>query len=319
MSLDRFKKPKTPPQPFLRAEDANVLMAEQVADALGMRLTVQGRHVELENGMRGTYAGSRMVWCHKDGTGIGDNCALAMEVAGLPFRQALELLLGYAAANPVQYAPAPAERKVLRVPGTSASAEQRGRDYLRGRGISDTALATAEAYGMLRYADGAVLFVGYDGTTRKSATRRGYEQDDPAPKRDLAGSDKAFPAILPGDAAEVWVVEGGTDALALHTLHPTPPTVIVSGGSRVRHWIAQPHVQALLTRAEKVVIAGENERTAEIQTTTDTERAEQGRLIAETTAASVRFWRPPAGVKDLAALAAHKTPSKSSRELLEAF
>ncbi|WP_223925564.1 hypothetical protein, partial [Aeromonas caviae] len=32
---------------------------------------------------------------------------------------------------------------------------------------------------------------------------------DPVQKRDLRGSDKIYPPILPGDPAKVWIVEGG--------------------------------------------------------------------------------------------------------------
>lgn len=101
--LDRFKRPpKQPPKPFLRAEDANALDAETVAASLGLGVKRQGKHCELENGIRGTDRGGRLVWCHKDGSGIGDNCALAQVVAGVPFRQALELLLSEGVPTPVQ-------------------------------------------------------------------------------------------------------------------------------------------------------------------------------------------------------------------------
>lgn len=310
MSLARFKKRKEPPKPFLRAESANVLFAEQVADALGLGLTVQGQHVELANGMRGTYHGPRLVWCHKDGTGIGDNCALAIAVAGVPFRDALELLLGYAAANPLDYAPAPTARKVLRVPGTSADAEQSGREYLRGRGISDAALATAEACGMLRHIPGAVLFIGFDGKQPKSATRRGYGPVDPMPKRDLAGTDKAWPAILLGSLDTVWVVEGGVDALALHTLYPLdPPTVIVTGGAGCKAWLEQPHIVDRLERAQLVMVATEREKDGDTQAQTDTQHQAQAESIRRY-CAEVVIWNPPPGIKDLAEmLAGAATPA----------
>lgn len=113
--MDRFKRRKTPPQAFLRADDANALNAESVAAALGLSVSLQGRHVELENGIRGTYQTDKLVWCFKDGTGIGDNCALVMTVANLAFREALELLLGLSAPlQPVKYVPP--EPKELRVP-----------------------------------------------------------------------------------------------------------------------------------------------------------------------------------------------------------
>lgn len=299
--LDRFKKPKQAIKPFLRAENANLLFAEQVVEALGLRLeVVQGRHVELENGMRGTYRGKRLIWCHKDGTGIGDNCALAMAVTGLAFRDSLELLLGYAAANPVDYAPAPSGRRVLRVPGTSAEDAQSGREYLRGRGVSDEALSAAEACRMLRYEHGAVLFVGYDEEGNpKSATRRGYLPTDPTPKRDLAGTDKSWPALIRGEIDEVWVVEGGVDALALMTLRPNNyPTLIVSGGVHVTSWLENPSVIGRLTCHRRCVVAGEREKDTETQTRTDEQRrklvARLQQLVPE-----ISLWMPPAGRKDL--------------------
>lgn len=310
MSLSHFKKRKAPPKPFLRAEDANTLLAEQVADALGLGLTVQGKHVELANGLRGTYHGPRLVWCHRDGTGIGDNCAVAMAVTGLPFRDALELLLGHAAAHPVTYAPAPTERRVLRIPSTTAEAEQAGRGYLRGRGVSDTALATAEACGMLRYIPGAVLFVGHDGTRPMSVTRRGYLPGDAVPKRDLAGTDKSWPAILPGSLDSVWVVEGGADALALHTLYPEdPPTVIVSGGAGSKAWLEQAHVIARLERARQVTVAAEREKDEVTQARTDAQHQAQAEHIRRY-CAEVVIWNPPPGIKDLAEmLAGAATPA----------
>lgn len=304
MSLAHFKKRKEPPKPFLRAEDANTLFAEQVAEALGLRMDLQGQHIELENGMRGTYKGSRLVWCHKDGTGIGDNCALAVAVTGLPFREALELLLGHAAAHPVAYAPTPTERRVLRIPSTAAEAEQNGREYLRGRGISDAALATAEACGMLRHIPGAVLFVGYDGKRPMSATRRGYLPGDPVPKRDLAGTNKAWPAILPGSLDNVWIVEGGADALALHTLYPVdPPTVIVSGGSGSKAWLEQPHIIARLKRAQLVTVATEREKDSDTQARTDAQHQAQAESIRRY-CAEVVVWNPPPCIKDLAEMLA---------------
>lgn len=312
MSLQRFKKRKTPEE-WLSADDANALDADTVASALGLSIEHQGKHCELSNGVRGTDRDGRMVWCAKDATGIGDNCALAQYVSGLDFRGALRLLVGDSAPLPV--VPASPKARVLTLPYSSPSARATGREYLFGRGVSADVLDAAEACGMLLYAPGAVLFVGRAGTVPKSATRRGYLPEDIDPKRDLSGSDKAFPAILPGDVSEVWIVEGGTDALALQTMHQRRPTVIVSGGSRVRHWIPQPHIQSLLKRAWTVVIACENERTADIQAKTDAEHMEQAKLI-EPACNNVRFWRPPDGVKDLADLAIRNHPTIQLQALL---
>lgn len=158
---------------------------------------------------------------------------------------------------------------------------------------------------MLRYAPGAVLFVGYDSTgTVQAVTRRAIIADDPVQKRDLRGSDKSFPAILPGDPAKVWIVEGGTDALAVHTMAlrhgKQPPTVIVSGGAGVRGFLERTEVQAILRQAERVVVATENERDPDTQARTDAAHQRQAKRVAEITGRPPMLWRPPQGIKDLA-------------------
>lgn len=311
--LDRFKKRKAATA-WLSADDANALDADTVATALGLSIQHQGRHYELSNGTRGTALDGRLVWCDGDGSGIGDNCALAQYVADVDFRAALALLLGDSA--PMQ-APQRTRQVVrtLTLPFSSPAARDAGRVYLQSRGIALAVLEAAEACGMLLYAPGAVLYVGREGEVPRSATRRGYRPHDPDPKRDLAGSNKSWPTILRGDVSTVWVVEGGTDALALHTIHPQRPTVIVSGGARVRHWIQQPHVQAILQRAWTVVIACENERTPEIQATTDAEHLEQARLITPA-CENARLWWPSEGIKDLADLALRGFTPNRLNELL---
>ena len=59
----------------------------------------------------------------------------------------------------------------------------------------------------------------------QSVTRRAIAPDDPAPKRDLRGSDKAFAVLLPGSDT-VCIVEGGTML--------SPPTTWLAGGERLR-------------------------------------------------------------------------------------
>lgn len=298
--LDRFKRPKQPPKPFLRADDANALDALTVASALGLGIVRQGRHYELETGVRGTDLGGRMVWCHKDGSGIGDNCALVQDATGLAFRPALELLLGVEAPRP--QAPRETASKLhLRLPRGTEADRAAGRQYLASRGVAEHALDLAERCGYLSYATAAVLFVGRDEDQRpRSATRRGYLPGDPTPKRDLTGSEKAnWPGVLPGDVSEVWVVEGGVSALALLTLHQTPaPTVLVTGGVHVRGWLDNPHHRALLAKAKRVVVAGERERDGETQARTDAARQ---RLVEALylQVSQVEIWMPPEGLKDL--------------------
>lgn len=300
MSLNHFKKTRNARKalPMLSSEDANGLDANTVALALGLSIKHQGRHVELSNGIRGTNK-RRMVWCQRDGTGIGDNIALAQHVLGLGFRPALELLLGQPTA--IVVAP-PAQTSHLRLPRSNEADKHAGRRYLASRGIADSAMDAAVCCGMLRYIPGAVLFVGYDGRRPMSATRRGYLPDDKTPKRDLAGSNKTFPPILPGSLDMVWIVEGGVDALALHTLSDDHrPTVIVSGGAGCRSWLEQEHIQILLKQAAAVTVACEREKDAETQVRTDALHRLQAECI-QTYCPGVSLWQPPPGVKDVADL-----------------
>lgn len=296
--LDRFRRPKQPPKPFLKAEDANALDAESVAAALGLVIKRQGKHYELENGMRGTMH-ERMVWCHRDGTGIGDNCELAQVVGGVPFRQALELLLSGDVPAPRPVAPR-APTAVLTLPGNTPEHRQAGRAYLVGRGVAPAALDAAEACGMLAYCAGAVLFVGRDEAGQpRSATRRGYLASDQRAKRDLSGTDKSWPAVIPGQPGELWVVEGGVDALALMTLNPSSyPSVLVTGGVHVMSWLDNAHVQARLKRLWRCTVAGEWEKDQETQDRTDAQRKRLMERLREHVP-EVKTWMPPAGVKDL--------------------
>lgn len=297
--LDRFKRPKQQPKPFLRAEDANALAAETVAAVLGLAIKRQGRHYELANGIRGTDHGGRMVWCHKDGSGIGDNCELAQVVDGVPFRAALERLLSDAVPTPRQ-APARAPAAVLTLPSSTEAHRQAGRAYLAGRGVSGAALDAAERCGMLAYCAGGVLFVGRDEAGQpRSATRRGYLLTDTRPKRDLAGTDKSWPAVIPGQPGEAWIVEGGADALALMTLNPgSYPSIIITGGVHVTSWLENPRVVARLGKLWRCTVAGEHEKDADTQARTDAQRQ---RLVErlQKHVPDVTLWTPPAGVKDL--------------------
>ncbi|TWO80694.1 hypothetical protein CBW56_07960 [Denitratisoma oestradiolicum] len=95
-------------------------------------------------------------------------------------------------------------------------------------------------------------------------------------------------------------MEGGVDALALHTRHSdSPPTVIVSGGAGCLAWIEQPHIQALLAVAFTVIVARDRESTNEIQARTDAQHQRQAERLRVLTD-DVRLWLPPPGIKDVA-------------------
>lgn len=103
--------------------------------------------------------------------------------------------------------------------------------------------------------------MGYYAAGRaRNATRRAIDPADEVQQRDLRGSDKRFPPVLPGNPISVWIVEGGTDALALHSMArrggQQTPTVLVSGGANVRGVLETEAAQVLLRQADRVTSPG---------------------------------------------------------------
>ncbi len=280
-------------------------------EASGYTVKREGRHLSVKAGGDEAYRVTRQqdgrwLWCDRYGNDGGDNIDLVREIEpGTGYAEAVYRLSG---APTVRQQPRPSEpkRQPPQLPAQGLAAREHGRDYLKGRGISPDTIEHAEKAGMVRYADGGVLFVGYDRTgTAQNATRRAIAPADPVQKRDLRGSDKIYPPILPGDPAKVWIVEGGPDALALHDIAKRsgqqPPTVIVSGGANVRSFLERDDVQAILKRAERVTVAGENEKNPEAQAKADAGHQKQAQRVAEITGREVRQWTPkPEQGKDLA-------------------
>lgn len=258
----------------------------------------EGRHLSVKAGGDEAYRVTRQqdgrwLWCDRYGNDGGDNIDLVREIE-LRHRLRRGRLSAFRCADsPAATAPERAEAPTAAATGAGLAAREHGRDYLKGRGISPDTIEHAEKAGMVRYADGGVLFVGYDRTgTAQNATRRAIAPADPVQKRDLRGSDKIYPPILPGDPAKVWIVEGGPDALALHDIAKRsgqqPPTVIVSGGANVRSFLERDDVQAILKRAERVTVAGENEKNPEAQAKADAGHQKQAQRVAEITGREVR-------------------------------
>lgn len=247
----------------------------------------------------------RWLWCDRYGNDGGDNIDLVKEIEpGIGYAEAVHRLL----ESPTVQAPKRSEPKRTPpiLPATTAKALDQGREYLMGRGISLETIEYAELAGMVRYADGGVLFVGRDATDApQSITRRATTAADPMQKRDLRGSDKSYPPILPGDSAQVWIVEDGTDALALHEIAKRngkiAPTVIVSGGANVRSFLEQPEVQIILKRAAQVTVAGENEKNPDTQIKADIGHIKQASRVNKITGRETQHWTPkPEQGKDLA-------------------
>lgn len=250
------------------------------------------------------------ITCDNYSNGVGDNIALVQDIEpGTSFAEAVYRLSGAPSAAPTV---SRVNQVIKRVPPTMPPQNdfdiRAGREYLLGRGISQEVIDHAENSHLLRYTRGAVLFVGYDiGGTQQNVMRRAIDPSDQVQKRDLRGTDKSNPQFLPGSSSTVWVVEGGTDALAAHTLarrHGRPvPSVLVTGGANVKSFLETNWVQKILQFAKKIVLAFEHEKDAETQAKTDAEHEAQALQIERLTGLQVVRWKPanPAH-KDVAAL-----------------
>ena len=296
----------------VKITESNRIDPTTYLEGRGFTVRREGRHLSVRAGGDERYritqkSDGRWVACDKFGQGIGDNIALVRDLEpALGFLEAVARL----AAGPVASREPLPERsrreRPARWPQTRAD-RQAGRVYLRGRGLSVDTLDHAERSGFLRYARGGVLFVGRDaqGGWRNVAQRFIQPGPDEKPKRDLAGSDKTYPPILPGNPRVVWIVEGGVDALATRDLAlrrgKVPPTVLVSGGATVRCFLDHPTVQTRLLQAAAVVVVRDNERTEQRQAETDAAHDRQIARIRELRG-TCGDWRPPVGVKDVAEL-----------------
>jgi hypothetical protein len=258
--------------------------------------------------------------CDWHGGGIGDNLALVRRETGCGFVEAVEAMGGLLAVGPA----APPSPDVVRpdrprVPRLAAASE--GRAYLVSRGISPGTIAAAEECGAISYCRGAVVFLGRDHSTPGSPVRLAalrYLEARPGPdgtpmtKRDLAGSDKTFPVLLPGGTEVCCIVEGGTNALAMRdlwqALHGVVPTILATGGVGVRHWVsANQAARHVVASSDQVVIVGENETTPDgSPDATKQERTDRLRamLADDVTAARLGVCPlleyPPVGLKDAA-------------------
>ena len=185
-----------------------------------------------------------------------------------------------------------------------------GRRYLQSRGIDLGTILEAEKAGFLGYNKFGVLFIGRDKNgVPQNITRRDIRSDEELarkgegfrPKKDFNGSSKYFPQIFPGNTTEVWVVEGGMDALAVHDgrkrYDETIPTMIVSGGARNKSFLENPHVQEILKTAKLIQVAFEKEKNAEIQKQTDNAHLEQCYRIREIVSSETKIGihRPSVG------------------------
>ena len=265
------------------------------------------------------------VSCDKYENGIGDNIALVQELEpGTSFSEAVYRLAGAPSVAMTAMATRPAkpviQRQPPRMPVQSPADVTNGRVYLIERGISLETIEHAEQAGMLRYSAGAVLFVGRDEQgTAQNITRRSVDAAEAVQKKDLSGTDKRHPQLLSGAADTVLIVEGGTDALAAHDIarreQRPAPTVLVSGGANVRSFMQTPWVQRLLKLAKQVIVAFEWEDTAAKQVQTDAAHRVQMAKLREMGCTQVVSWKPPEGIKDMAALNLYQVQEAEAAEV----
>jgi hypothetical protein len=299
--------------PYAKRIEARQVDPTAYLESLGYTVKKEGRHLSVQQHADEVYRitckdDKHWVTCDKYENGIGDNIALVQELEpGTSFADAVYKLSG--APSVVIKSTSPVTlRKPPQLPIQTQLDIDNGRIYLFNRGISPEVIEYAETNGMVKYSTGCVLFAGLDESGRvQNVTRRAIETTDLIQKRDLRGSDKRHPQRLLGNPyGIVWLVEGAIDALALHTqarrLGKPTPTVLVSGGANVRSFLQTPWVQKILRFAKKVVVAFENESSAEKQIKTDAAHQVQIALIKELCSAKVEAWKPPEGVKDIAAL-----------------
>jgi hypothetical protein len=284
-------------------------------ESQGFDVKKEGRHLSVRQHGDEIYRVTRKddghwIACDKYENGIGDNIALVQEIEpGTRFAESVYKLAGApSVAKAIRPAPAPVVRQPPVMPVQTPADVKAGRAYLFDRGISLETIEYAEKVGMLRYAQGGVLFVGHDEKrAAQSITRRSIDASEAVQKRDLRDSDKRHPAMLLGAPSAVLVVEGGMDALAAMDMERRKkrpvPTILVSGGANVRAWIETPWVQKILKLAKKIVVAFEREKTPEAQAKTDAAHELQIEKLREVcSGAQVTSWKPPEGVKDLAEL-----------------
>lgn len=318
---DRFKKPAgsgsgaaSPARPLRRFTDTEISQAREIdptayLEVSGYTVKREGLHLSVRQGGEEVYRVTRQhdghwVACTKTTAPVGDNAALVQEIEGCTFVEAIHRLIGTTAQNPAQRPTPEPPRTPPKIPTETPHSREAGRRYLQTvRKISLQTVSEAESAGFLKYVDGGVVFVGYGQHWAENAIRRATNPADEIQKRDFAGSDKWYPPILAGNPGTVWIVEGGVDALAVHDLSrragKSPPTVIVSGGSKVRLFFENPDVQAILKSARRVVVAFENEKDAETQAKTDAEHRRQAEAIQAITGREPQLWSPPEA-KDLA-------------------
>lgn len=299
-----------------RVAEPEIITAQQVdpspmLESAGYVVKRQGKHMSIchpagDEVYRITLMpDGRYVACDHYGNGVGDNIALVRDLEpGLSFPDAVYKLTGGQSLTDAVVHAEPPPIAPPRLPRAKAADIEAGREYLRGRAIDDKTLQAAEEAGFLRYVQGGVIYAGLDKEGKvKAATRRATDPTHPVQKRDFKGTNKYFAAVLPGSPERVFIVEGGADALALHSMahraNREPPTVIVSSGSNVLSFLRNQETQALLKRAQEVTIMTEVEKDTDTQAKVEKARQKQIEAIQAITGKPPTVKAPEHGAKDV--------------------
>lgn len=280
------------------------------------------------------FVGQDGQWMARQGDDYVDGIGFLQRTVGLSFREAIEALAGPGTERFIlpssSLLPSRGQNEPLALREPNEEQRRLASTYaMEERGVSRETLQFAVEAGFVAADDSGVAFLGRDaeGQMRSIETRflvARTIQGELTSKRSYAGSDKTFPPVLPGNPAEVHIVEGGFDALALHDIArrrgEPPPTVIVTAGARVLKWLDNPYIQHLLSQAELVVqqrdleMRGEETDLAKQAKTDAGYAAQLERMVNMIGKDRVTVRSPAPGFKDLADQNRQEGASSSHRQ-----
>lgn len=315
------------PVPFLRQKFGNDVKESR-----------NGQSVSVNHVLRADYRNGKWIACDWYGSGIGDNINIVRHVTGCNFEEAVMSLVGHIAypeENIPRPMPTPTAHRRRRVfsagprltvphfltkdkPGYDV-----GRQYLLGRGIDLKTIIDAENEGAIGYLENAVAFLGRGSAggilyvaLRHFEMQTNKETGESYNKRDLAGSQKRFPMLLsmpvndPSVPADVFIVEGGVNALAMKMIadkESANAIVFTTGSVGARVWMDNIRIKEILNNAGSITIMGENEKAnrrkdaatqqADIDEIRNNVKSEVEEMIGHRISVTIAY--PPKGYEDI--------------------
>lgn len=302
-------------------------------EAQGYDVVRQGRHLSIKEGrdeiFRSTYKEDENGvdrWLHtrkEHGDGIGDNIDLIKELLNedISFTEAVYQLLGGPELSGEQVKLKAYEKREnpqkLRLPIETDRAVEICENWLKkDRGISQETIDWASTCYFIYKTENGPLFVGYDNLeydsiawqekyiSKRCITPEKTKDGEKVKKRSFRGSDATYVPILPGASRDLYVVEGGIDALAVHDMHKRKgketPWVIVTGGASNEKWYERHFTRKFMPNINDVYICYENEKDEKTQNKTDALHNKQVEMIKDKFNKNVYKWRPEPQYKDVA-------------------